>query len=352
VAAQGTVVAAVSPTLFAAGAGAIVYEARAGDVVKRGQLVAQLDSSTLQNEYDRERATLDSLDAAVQKQQIEVRRAMLRSRQQRDLAQVQIKAAERELARAQSSWDSRVISQRDYERAKDDLATAKLNYDQAQDVINLDDESLRLDLRTRQLDRSRQALLVQNLQRRVERLQVRAPIDGIVASLAQAQRATVAENAPLLTVVDLSQLEIEFQVAETYASEIKPGMKAEVQIDGRKLSAAVAAISPEVRAGQVTGRVRFEGTQPQGLRQNQRGSVRVVLDERASTLKFERGPGINEGQAAVYVVRGNWATLAPVQLGAMSIGEVEVLSGLKAGDTIITSDMRDYRDIAEVSLGN
>ncbi len=352
VSAQGTVVAAVSPTLFASGAGAIVYQTRAGDTVKQGQLLAQLESPTLQNEFDRERATLDGLDAAVLRQQIEVRRAMLRSRQLRDLAQVQIKAAERELARAQSSWDARVISQRDFERAKDDLATAQLNFAQARDTINLDDESLRLDLRTRQLDRSRQSLLVQNLRRRVEQLQIRAPIDGIVASLAQQQRSSVAENAPLLTVVDLSQLEIEFQVAETYASEIKPGMKAEAQIDGRKLSATVVGISPEVRSGQVIGRVRFEGTQPQGLRQNQRGAVRVVLDERARALKFERGPGIDEGQTSVYVVDGNTARRLPVQLGAMSIAEAEVLGGLKEGDQVITSDMTDRRNNPEISLSN
>lgn len=352
VSAQGTVVAAVSPTLFAAASGNVIYRARAGDAVKQGQELAKLESPALQNEYDREKATLDSLDAALARQQIEVRRAMLRTRQQRDLAQVQIKAAERELARAQTSWDARVISKRDFERAQDDLSTAKLNFEQARESIGLDDESLRLDVQTRRLDRSRQALLVQSLQRRVEQLTVRAPIDGIVASLAQAQRANVPENSPLLTVVDLSQLEVEFQVAETYASEIKPGLRAEAQIDGRTHPAVVAAISPEVRSGLVTGRVRFSSAQPPGLRQNQRGAIRIILDERAQALKFERGPGIAEGQAAVYVVRGDLATRTPVQLGALSIGEVEVLSGLKAGDQVITSDLRDYRDVPEILLSH
>jgi HlyD family secretion protein len=352
VSAQGTVVAAVSPTVFAPGVGTIIYATRAGDNVKRGQLLASLESPTLQNEYERERASLDGLDAGVLRQKIEVRRAMLRSRQQRDLAQVQIRASEREMARAQSSWDVQVISQRDYERARDDLATAKLNFEQARESIGLDDESLRLELKSRELERSRQALLVQSLKRRVDQLQVRAPIDGIVATLGQAQRANVSENAPLLTVVDLSQLEIEFQVAETYAGEIKPGMKAEVQLDGRKLLAAVAGISPEVRSGQVTGRVRFEGEQPAGLRQNQRGAVRIVLDERPHATKFERGPGISEGQSNVYVVQGSSAQRVPVTFGAMSVAEVEVLSGLKTGDQLITSDMSDYRDIATISLRN
>src|SRR5688500_3142904 len=56
VSAQGTVVAAVSPTLFAVAPGNISYQVRAGDTVKQGQVLALLASPTLENEYQRERA--------------------------------------------------------------------------------------------------------------------------------------------------------------------------------------------------------------------------------------------------------------------------------------------------------
>src|SRR5215469_2223251 len=64
-AAEGTVVAAVSPTLFAVAAGTVGYAVRAGDPVAKGQLLATLDSPALTNEMQRERATLESLDAAL-----------------------------------------------------------------------------------------------------------------------------------------------------------------------------------------------------------------------------------------------------------------------------------------------
>ena len=105
----------------------------------------------------------------------------------------------------------------------------------------------------------------------MDALTLKSPVAGVVATLAQAERAQVAQNAPLVTVVDLSALEIEFQVAETYANEIKPSMNAEITLDGRKLIGKVAGISPDVRDNQVKGRVRFEN-QPQGLRQNQRAA--------------------------------------------------------------------------------
>ena len=100
-----------------------------------------------------------------------------------------------------------------------------------------------------------------------------------------AEKASVAENAPLLTVVDLSAFEVEFQLADVYARDIKPGMEAQIALDGQNYPGIVTAISPEVRSGQVTGRVKFAGDQPPGLRQSQRGSVRIVIEQRAKAVK-------------------------------------------------------------------
>src|SRR5690242_7686780 len=129
VAAQGTVIAAVNPTLFAVAPGTVSYTVRAGDTVTKGQVLATLDSPELNNEYQREHATLDSLNAALERQGIEIRRQLMTSKQQADLAQVAITAAERELKRAQWAWDQKAISERDYRRAIDDVATGKLNFE-------------------------------------------------------------------------------------------------------------------------------------------------------------------------------------------------------------------------------
>jgi len=350
VAADGTVVAAVSPTLFAIAPGTVTYAVHPGDAVKKGQLLATLDSPELTNELQREQATLDSLDAALAHQQIEIRRQILTSKQQADLAEVTIKAAERELKRSEWAWDLHVIPERDYKRAIDDVSTAQLNFDHARETAGLERDSLSLDLRTKRLERDRQALTVASLRQRVAELNVRSPVDGMVANLAQPEKTVVPANAALLTVVDLSAFEIEFQVAETYAGDIRPGMAAEITLEGRSVPGTVTAISPEVRQSQVTGRVKFNGGQPQGLRQNERTAVRIVLDERDQVLKFERGSFIDAATRAVYVVRGARAVRVPVTLGAASVGEIEAVSGLAAGDQVVTSDMRDANQATDVAI--
>ena len=351
VAATGLVVAAVSPTLFAEAPGTIIYKVRAGDVVKEGDVLGIVQSAALTNEYDRERAGLAGADAALNQKTIEVRRTILKSSQDSDLAKVAITAAEREFKRAQDAWDIHVIPERDFQRAHDDLETAKLNYEHAVETGSLEKDSLQLELRSQRAQRDAQALLVARLRERVDALTLKSPVAGIVATLAQQERAQVAENAPLVTVVDLTALEIEFQVAESYANEIRPGMNAEVTLDGRKLIGAVAGISPDVRNAQVTGRVRF-ADQPKGLRQNQRASVRIVLDERADVLKVARSPFNDSDTRFIYVVHEGDAVRTPVEFGAAAIGEIEVRNGLKVGDVVVLSDMRDFKDAPTVLIGN
>lgn len=351
VSAQGTVVAAVSPTLFAIAPGFISYQVRAGDTVKASQVLAVIASPTLDNEYQRERATLESLNTTLQRQGIEIRRQNLRNQEQGDLADVQIRAAERELQRAQAAWDSGAISERDLRRAQDERESARLSFEHARQTADLERESLDLDLRSRRLDRDRQALAVSNLKRRVDELTVRSPVDGMVANLATAEKSNVAENAALLTVVDLSAFEIEFQVADVYSRDIKPGMEAFITLDGAPQAGVVTGISPEVRSGQVTGRVKFAGGQPSGLRQSQRGSVRIVLEQRAKARKFERSPAIDTTTREIYVVDGDRAVLTPVELGAASVAEIEVVLGLEPGDQVIISGASDMNGAKEILIG-
>jgi HlyD family secretion protein len=351
VSAQGTVVAAVSPTLFAVAPGNISYAVHAGDTVKAGQVLATLASPSLESEYQRENATLESLDTALQRQAIEIRRQKLATQEAADLASVQIRAAERELQRTKWGFDQGALPERDLKAAEDARESAKLAYDHATATSGLERESLDLDLRAKRLERERQGYVVANLKRRVDELSVRSPVDGMVANLAAAEKASVAENAPLLTVVDLSAFEVEFQVADVYARDIKPGMEAEISLDGQDYKGLVTAISPEVRSGQVTGRVKFAGDQPPGLRQSQRGSVRIVIDQRAKAMKFERSSDIVSGTKAVYVVDGDTAVLTPVELGAASVGEIEVLKGLKPGDQVVISGTGDMKEVPEFHIG-
>lgn len=353
VAAQGTVVAAVSPTLFAAAPGTVHFLVQAGDSVKKEQPLATVDSPELRNELQREQATLAGMELAVQRQSIDTRRQMLGNQQTIDLANVSITAADREKRRAEDSWSKHLISERDYEKARDDAAAAAVNHKHSIETAQLQKESLEFELRARRLERDRQRLVVEDLERRVDGLQIKSPVDGIVGTLVVNERASIARDAALLTVVDLSGFEIEVQVPESYADDLGLGMAAEVAYAAKKYAAKVSAVSPEVKQGQVTGRLRFSGEVPQGLRQNQRLSTRIIIESRGDVLKVARGPFLDTGGGQVaYVVQDDIASRVAIKTGATSVAEVEILAGLAPGDRIVISNLGEFERVQTVRLAN
>jgi HlyD family secretion protein len=351
VAAQGMVVAAVSPTLFAPAAGTVHYLAQAGDKVGKDQTIAQLESPELRNELLREQASLAGMEVAVQRQSIDTRRQLLANQQTIDLANVNIQAAQREQRRAEDSWGRKLISERDFEKARDDAAAAAVNHKHAIETADLQKESLQFELSAKRLERDRQRLVVEDLQRRVTDLDIKSPVDGVVGTLIVAERGNVAQNAALLSVVDLGAFEIEFQVPESYADDLGLGMDAEITYSGEKYAATVSAVWPEVKAGQVTGRLRFAKSVPQGMRQNQRVATRIVLESRDDVLKVPRGPFLDAGGGKLaYVLEEDIATRRKIRTGGTSVSEVEILEGLSLGDRIIVSNLSEFERVERVRL--
>jgi HlyD family secretion protein len=344
VAARGTVIAAVSPTLSSTAAGTVTYLVHAGDRVAKAQVLARLASPELENEYERQRTTLQSMDAALSQQRIELRQELLDNRQRADLAAVTMSQQLRELQRLQAAWSVHVISEHEYEAAYDTYSMARLNFEHANQNAGLERQRILLDLRTHELARKSQSLLVAGLQQRLDALTVRSPVNGMVADLAQPDQSHVGSNMPLVTVIDLSALAIEFQVAESFANGIQPGLPADITLDGQTVHGAVTQVSPDVRDGWVTGRAKFVGAQPVGLRQNEQAAMRIVMGEHNDVLMVDRGAFLDPATRYVYVVRGDEAVRTPVELGAASVSEIQVLRGLAAGDRVVISDTQDFND--------
>jgi HlyD family secretion protein len=340
---QGTVVAAVSPTVFAVAEGTVTLNIQAGDAVKEGEVLAEIDSPDLTSQLEQEQSSLQSAQTEFERQKIEFKRRQFENQQTIDLALVRFTAAERELRRAQAAHDANAISLQDFEKANDDVDTARLEIEHARQNGALEKEVMDFELQTKELTVDRQKLLVANLQRRVNELQVTSPVTGMIGNLAVEQKATVLKNQPLLTVVDLSAFEVEMQVPESYGDTLSLGLPAEISYSGRNYPGLVTAISPEVRNNQVTGRVRFADQPPAGLRQNQRVSVRVILESSEDVLMVQRGPFLDsDGGQVAYVLANGIAERRQIRVGASSINSVQIVDGLREGDTIITSSLSQF----------
>ncbi|MCP5271450.1 MAG: efflux RND transporter periplasmic adaptor subunit [Burkholderiaceae bacterium] len=341
--AQGRLVAAGSPTLYAPAAGTVVLAAQAGDTVRAGQVLARVESPELLAEHDREAATLGQLEADLGRQGIVARQQQLAAEREADEAQLALRAAERDRQRSAEACAAGVVAQVDCLRLADAVDAGRVRSAHATRRVALVAAESDFERRSLQQRMARQRALRDELARRLDTLTVRAPVDARIGSIAVADRAAVAANAPLMTVVDLSRLEVELQVPEAAAADLVPDLPVALRIGTDDVAGRLVAIAPEVRAGQVQLRVRFDGAQPPGLRQNQRLSGRIVLEQRPGVLTLPRGPFVDaQGGHAAWVLAGEHAELRRIRLGALGVAAVEVAEGLQAGERVVIAGTEHF----------
>jgi HlyD family secretion protein len=351
---QGRVVAAISPTLYSPATGTVTLQVQPGDIVALGQVLATIDSPEVRSEFMQEQSMLDQLNAELEREKIQVRKARVKGQQTIDLARVELTAAEREMRRAEESIGTQLISEIDFERRRDELARAKVEHNHATQDAQLESESLEFETATRQLAVGRQQLVVDELTRRVDDLSIRSPVNGIVGNVAVNQKALLNENAPLITVVDLSAFEVEIRIPEAYADDLGIGLAGDVQYNGQQYRGELVSLSPEVVDNEVMGRIRFAAETPPGLRQNQRVTVRVMMDELPSVLKLQRGSFTDSGggRNAFVMTQDGTAERREIRLGARSAGEVEVISGLQEGEEVVISSIADFEGFDSIQIVN
>lgn len=351
IAADGRVIAANSPTLYAVAGGVVTLKVVAGDKVTKGQPLAEIDSPELRSKLAQEQTTLAGLEAEASRATLDASVTRANAQKALDQAGIERQAAERNLQRYQRGYDGGAVPQVDVMEAQDNLRKTEIALSHARKDAGLQGQGASLDARNKQLLAERQRAVVAEVQRQVDALTLRAPFDGQVGQVQAVQRSNVAINAPVLSVVDLSVFEVEIKVPESFARDLAIGMPATLTSAGQPYPGEISAVSPEVVNGEVVTRLRFSDKQPPGLRQNQRLAARILMDTRRNVLMVERGPFLEQGGGRyAYVMDGSSAVRRPVQLGVSSLSNVEVLSGLQPGDKVVVSGSDLFGDAERVSV--
>jgi HlyD family secretion protein len=343
VSAQGRIVAANHPKLYSPAQGIVSLAVRPGEAVTAGQVLATIESPDLATQLAQERSRLQSMESESARAELSARQQNQGDLQSLKLRRVRLEAARRDLERAEKLRAEGLLNEVEHERSRDAVRVAEVELEQAEEGGGLAREARDFEVQDRRQQVERQRLVVADLERRVGDLTLRAPFDGLVATIDVQDRDAVAPNAPVLTIVDLSEFEVEVQIPETYADEAASGTPAVITYSGRDYPGRLTAVSPEVQAGQVQGTVAFAGGVPPGLRQSQRVSVRLVLEKRSGVVKVPRGPFVESGGGRqVYVLADGLATLRPIRVGATSVSEVEIAEGIEEGEQILLTDVQQF----------
>jgi RND family efflux transporter MFP subunit len=262
---------------------------------------------------------LGTVDLAELSSRVAERNAMLES------ARAQLAQAERTHASNQRLADQKFISPQALDASRSALETAQAQARAAQAQLDTFNVGLR------------DAALV-------------APISGVVAKRHVVPGEKLSVEQPVLTIVDLSKLELAGSVGTHEVSRLAPGMPVQVRIEGvdEEVTGRLARIAPAAEAGTRSIGVTIALANPnETFRAGQYALARVVLADPAQRLTVPVAAiGSVQGQDHVWVIENGALARRAVTTGRRDEreGRVEVLQGLAAGTQVLAARFDNLRE--------
>ncbi len=300
-------------------------------------------------------------------------------------AEWKLKASEADYKNLQVALASQVLAQKSLSaQAQSEYSQAKMQSDIDNELAKLgvisqlsqkvsnqktDELSTRNDIEKQRLTNSSEVLIAQLQAKQAEveefralaelkksqldRLRVRAGIDGVLQEQTLKIGQFVTPGTTLAKVVQPQRLKAELKIAETQAKDIQLGQPASVDTHNGVIPGHVVRIDPSVVNGTVTVDVALDSALPQGARPDLSVDGTIDLEKMQNVLYVGR-PAFGQEQSTVGMFKlepdGSNAVRAQVKLGRSSVNTVEILQGLKEGDQVILSDMSRWDNFDRIRL--
>jgi multidrug efflux pump subunit AcrA (membrane-fusion protein) len=320
--------------------------ANIGDVVRKGQVIAEIEKADLEAKVNQGAAELQlaeaKLAAAKSLRPKEVEKA------QADLAQCQ---ATMELNRTVLEREERLLkggfsAKETIDRAQEQASVSEAKVAAAQKAVELVKTGYEEDLRQLAADIDRAKAVLAEAKVQLSYATIAAPISGVIGSVSTQEGETVAAglSAPtFVTIIDLNRLQVDAFVDEVDIGKVKPGQKAVFTVDSfpaREFEGKVVAIYPKavIQENVVNYDVVVQITDKYDglLRPEMTTGVTIFLEAKANVLAVPvKALKRERGKSVVYVLTNGQRQAKEVKVGWKDSQWVEILSGLEEGQTVL-----------------
>lgn len=252
-------------------------------------------------------------------------------------------------------YDLGVISGLAYQKSKStaDQLTTQHKLSQEQLAVNQKAIEVQLASQKTRIDQAR--ALLDLYQKQAQELEVRSSISGILAPLAMPVQVGehVTAGTSVAEVIQRDKLKAALQIAETQARDIQIGQPASIDTHNGVIPGHVTRIDPAVVNGTRTVDVALDGPLPPGAVPQL--SVDGTIDlERMKDVLYVGRPALGNEDSTLSLFKidpdGKGATRVQVKVGRASVNDIQVIEGLKEGDTVILSDMSRYDNVDHIRL--
>ncbi|HKO18579.1 MAG TPA: HlyD family efflux transporter periplasmic adaptor subunit [Acidobacteriaceae bacterium] len=252
-------------------------------------------------------------------------------------------------------FDLGVISGLAYQKSKNTADQLSTQHQLSQQQLDVNEKAIEVQLGSQKTKIDQAQALVDLYRKQVQALEVRSTIAGTLAPLATPVQAGehVTAGTSVAEVIQRDKLKAALQIAETQARDIQLGQPASIDTHNGVIPGHVTRIDPSVVNGTRTVDVQLDGALPPGAVPQL--SVDGTIDlERMQDVLYMGRPALGNENSTLSLFKvdadGKGATRVSVKVGHASTNEIQVLSGLKEGDTVILSDMSRWDNVDRIRL--
>ncbi len=187
----------------------------------------------------------------------------------------------------------------------------------------------------------------------LDALLVSAPAAGRLSGFTLKPGQAVKEGDPLGEIDSGDAFKLKALVDEFFAARLRTGLKAEAAIAGKPYPLKLSKIYQQVSEGRVMVELDFIGAAPSGLQPGQTMDVKLSLGDTAEALLVPNGAWLREtGGNFIFVLAadGKHADRREVSIGRRNPDSIEILSGLSAGEQVLTATRLDHTDALHLTL--
>jgi HlyD family secretion protein len=252
-------------------------------------------------------------------------------------------------------FDLGVISGLAYQKSKNTADQLTSQHSLSLEQLDVNQKAIEVQLSSSQTKIDQAKALLALYQKQSSSLEVRAGISGALAPLALpvqvGQRVTAGTS--VAEVIQMDKLKAALQIAETQAHDIQIGQPATIDTHNGVVAGHVIRIDPSVVNGTRTVDVSLDGPLPSGAVPQL--SVDGTIDlEHLNDVLYVGRPALGNENSTLSLFKEEpdhkGATRVPVKVGRASVQYIQVLDGLKEGDTVILSDMSRYDGVDRIRL--
>jgi HlyD family secretion protein len=252
-------------------------------------------------------------------------------------------------------FDLGVISGLAYSKSKSTADQLTTQHQLSIQQLDVNQKAIEVQLASQRTKIDQARALYDLYEKQAQALQVRAGISGALAPLATPLQVGehVTAGTSVAEVIQLDKLKAALQIAETQARDIQIGQPASIDTHNGVIPGHVTRIDPSVVNGTRTVDVMLDGPLPAGAVPQL--SVDGTIDlERMTDVLYVGRPALGNEDSTLSLFKldpdGKGATRVPVKVGRASVNDIQVIEGLKEGDTVILSDMSRSDGVDHIRL--